>query len=77
MIKFVFLRNSLYNLDRNMIILPHHVGETYLIHTGKEFVQLAVVKEMLYHKLGEFVKTKNTDTTKRQMKKKIKNRKKK
>jgi len=41
-----------------MKIYPQHVGKFILVHNGKYFVKLAIIQEMVNHKLGEFVKTK-------------------
>lgn len=45
---------------RNLIILPLYLGETFLVHNGKIFTKVNIVKEMIGHKLGEFVKTRKT-----------------
>lgn len=42
---------------RDMVILPLMVGKTVKIHNGKEFVDLAVVEQMVGHRLGEFALT--------------------
>jgi small subunit ribosomal protein S19 len=42
---------------RDMIILPEMVGLTILVHSGKEFSQVAVTPEMIGHYLGEFAIT--------------------
>ncbi|MEM4245784.1 MAG: 30S ribosomal protein S19 [Candidatus Bathyarchaeia archaeon] len=39
---------------RDMPILPEMVGLTFLVHSGKEFVQVTVRPEMVGHYLGEF-----------------------
>lgn len=58
MANFSFSSYSWNSIDRNMIILPCHVEKAFLIHNGKDFVKLSITKDMLYHKLGEFVTTK-------------------
>jgi small subunit ribosomal protein S19 len=57
MVNFFLSSRFSNSTDRNMIILPWHVGKIYLIHNGRDFVKLSITKEMLYHKLGEFVTT--------------------
>ncbi len=42
---------------RDMVILPEMVGLTIYVHTGKVFMPVIVVFEMLGHRLGEFVDT--------------------
>lgn len=73
MIKSFFSYNSLNKTNRNLVVLPQHVGETVLVHNGKDFIKLSILKEMISHKLGEFVKTRNLTDTKRSQNKKKKN----
>ena len=42
---------------RDMIILPEMVGKAIKVHSGKEFVPVIIVDEMIGHCLGEFVLT--------------------
>jgi small subunit ribosomal protein S19 len=42
---------------RDMIVLPEMVGLKIAIHSGKEFVPVEIIPEMLGHYLGEFVLT--------------------
>ncbi len=42
---------------RDFIILPLMVGKTIHIHTGKAFVPLVVLDEMIGHSLGDFALT--------------------
>ena len=44
---------------RSMIVLPFMVGKTILVHSGKTFQQVNVIEEMIGHRLGEFVFTRN------------------
>lgn len=43
--------------DRELIIVPRMVGMTIEIYSGKEFVPIKIIDEMLGHRLGEFVLT--------------------
>lgn len=43
--------------SRNLVILPFYIGKNVLVHNGKTFTKVAIVREMVGHKLGEFVKT--------------------
>ena len=43
--------------DRELIIVPKMVGMTIEIYSGKEFVPIKIIDEMLGHRLGEFVMT--------------------
>lgn len=45
---------------RNSTIFPTFVGKTIEIHDGKNFIKVTILKEMVGHKLGEFVKTRKT-----------------
>ena len=42
---------------RNIIIVPQLVGLTIQVHSGKEYLSVQIVQEMLGHYLGEFVLT--------------------
>jgi ribosomal protein S19 len=64
MVKSLFLFNVSNIINRNTVILPQHVGKNLTVHNGKDFVKLTVLKEMIYYKLGEFVKTRKISTTK-------------
>jgi ribosomal protein S19 len=76
MIKSFFSYNSLNKTNRNLVVLPQHVGEKFLVHNGKDFIKLSILKEMISHKLGEFVKTRNLTGTKKYQNKKQKRKKK-
>lgn len=43
--------------NRDMIILPEMVGKTVKVYSGKEFIPVLILAEMLGHYLGEFVQT--------------------
>ncbi len=42
---------------RDMIVLPEMVGLKISIHSGKEFVPVEIIPEMMGHYFGEFVLT--------------------
>ena len=42
---------------RDMVILPEMIGNTLLVHSGKEFSSVSIRPEMIGHYLGEFVIT--------------------
>ena len=42
---------------RDMIILPEMVGKTIKVYSGKEFIPVIIMDEMIGHYLGEFVLT--------------------
>lgn len=42
---------------RDSEISPEMVGYTFLVHNGKDFVEVKVLEEMVGHRLGEFALT--------------------
>jgi len=42
---------------RDCTIVPEFVGQTFLIHNGRQFMRLFVTEDMVGHKLGEFAPT--------------------
>jgi small subunit ribosomal protein S19 len=42
---------------RNSVMAPEFVGHTFLIHQGKNFIEVFVSEAMVGHKLGEFAPT--------------------
>ncbi len=42
---------------RDMIVLPEMIGKTIKVHSGKAFVPVIIIDEMIGHCLGEFVLT--------------------
>lgn len=42
---------------RTMVIVPQMIGKMIKVYSGKEFVALQIAKDMLGHRLGEFVLT--------------------
>lgn len=47
----------IYTKARACTILPNHVGVTFHVHNGKDYVPVKVEEEMVGHKLGEFSMT--------------------
>jgi len=43
--------------SRRSTILPDFIGQSFLVHNGKKFIQITVSEEMVGHKLGEFSPT--------------------
>ena len=43
--------------SRACVISPEMVGFTFLVHNGKDFIEVKVVEEMVGHRLGEFSPT--------------------
>jgi ribosomal protein S19 len=59
-------------ISRNSSIIPRLIGQTFKVHTGKNFKEVTVTKEMLGHKFGEFSKTRANFEFKKKKKKKKK-----
>lgn len=43
--------------SRNSMIAPEMVGYVFAVHNGKSFVEVAIIEEMVGHRLGEFSPT--------------------
>ncbi len=42
---------------RDCTIFPEMVGQTFLVHNGKQHISVFIVEDMVGHKLGEFSPT--------------------
>ena len=40
--------------SRSCTIIPEFVGQTFMVHNGKQHIKVYVSEEMVGHKLGEF-----------------------
>lgn len=43
--------------SRDCTIVPDFIGQTFMIHNGRQFTKLFVTEDMVGHKLGEFAPT--------------------
>jgi small subunit ribosomal protein S19 len=50
-------REPIKTWSRDCTIVPDFVGQTFLIHNGRQFMKLYVTEDMVGHKLGEFAPT--------------------
>jgi small subunit ribosomal protein S19 len=50
-------REPLKTWARDCTIVPDFVGQTFLVHNGRQFMRLYVTEDMVGHKLGEFAPT--------------------
>jgi small subunit ribosomal protein S19 len=50
-------REPLKTWARDCTIVPEFVGQTFLVHNGRQFMKLYVTEDMVGHKLGEFSPT--------------------
>ena len=55
---------------RHLIILPGYEDKIFSVYNGKIFIQLKITKDMIGHKLGEFIFTKKRPIFKAKKKKK-------
>ena len=56
------MKNNENNIEthcRDAIILPEMIGKTIKVHSGKAFIPVILIDEMIGHYLGEFVLTRN------------------
>ena len=42
---------------RACVIVPEFVGNTFMVHNGKQHIKVFVTEDMVGHKLGEFAPT--------------------
>lgn len=45
--------------SRACVVSPDFVGHTFMVHQGKNFIEVFVSEAMVGHKLGEFAPTRN------------------
>lgn len=57
-------------VSRNSSIIPNFIDKTFKVHSGKNFKEIKVTKEMLGHKFGEFFRTRAEFVLKKKKKKK-------
>ena len=50
-------REQLKTWARDCTIVPEFVGQTFLVHNGRQFMKVYVTEDMVAHKLGEFAPT--------------------
>lgn len=55
-------KDTIKTWSRSSMILPNMVGFTIAIHNGKQHVPLFISDQLVGHKLGEFVSTRNFKT---------------
>jgi small subunit ribosomal protein S19 len=57
LLRKVAKRTNIKTHCREMVVVPQMLGKTILVHSGKEYVPVAITEEMLGFRLGEFVLT--------------------
>ncbi len=48
---------SIKTWSRSCVVAPEFVGHTFMVHQGKNFIEVFVSELMVGHKLGEFAPT--------------------
>lgn len=43
--------------SRDCTVVPDFIGQTFLVHNGRQFIKVFVTEDMIGHKLGEFSPT--------------------
>jgi small subunit ribosomal protein S19 len=66
--KINLLNKKVLKLPRYLEITLNMVGKTCSVYSGKEWLQLLIVEEMVSHKLGEFVFTRGNFVFKKKKK---------
>jgi ribosomal protein S19 len=67
--KINVLHKKILELPRYFEVTSNMVGKICNVYSGKELVQLTLVEEMIGHKLGEFVSTREKFVFKKKKKK--------
>ena len=62
-------KKSLPIISRNSTIVPKFIGLKFNVHTGKTFLEVPILKEMVGHKFGEFSPTRVKYSFKKKKKK--------
>jgi len=57
-------------VPRNLEITSKIVGSTFNVYTGKKFITITIVDDMIGHKVGEFCSTREKFVFKKKKKKK-------
>lgn len=52
-------KSIIYSWSRSSTIIPIMIGHTIAVYNGKEHIPILVSDQMIGHKLGEFVPTRN------------------
>ena len=50
-------KDSIKTWKRNSQIPPEFIGHRFLVHNGKNFIDVYVTEDMIGHRLGEFAPT--------------------
>ena len=61
--------NKLILLERSIEITSQVIGKTFHVHNGQKYLTLSITEEMVGHKVGEFIPTRENFVFKKKKKK--------
>jgi len=44
-------------INKNISVVPKLINKNYKVYTGKKFSKVTLIKDMIGHKIGEFIMT--------------------
>ena len=50
-------REPLKTWARDCTVVPEFIGQTFLVHSGRQFIKVYITEDYIGHKLGEFAPT--------------------
>jgi small subunit ribosomal protein S19 len=50
-------REPIKTWSRDCTVVPEFVGQTFMVHNGRQFTKVYITDDMVGHKLGEFAPT--------------------
>jgi small subunit ribosomal protein S19 len=50
-------REPLKTWSRDCTVVPEFIGQTFLVHNGRQFIKVYITEDYIGHKLGEFAPT--------------------
>jgi small subunit ribosomal protein S19 len=50
-------RNKIQEIEKKFTIIPFFVGSYVKVYTGKKFIKINITENMIGHKIGEFIPT--------------------
>jgi small subunit ribosomal protein S19 len=50
-------REPLKTWARDCTVVPEFIGQTFLVHNGRQFIKVYITEDYIGHKLGEFAPT--------------------
>lgn len=62
-------KNNIVIVNKNLRIVPEHIGQTIKTYNGKTYSEFIITKDMLGHLFGEFITTRAKFTFKKKKKK--------